>query len=125
MEAERALVVFPAGRIARRQPDGTFADPVWATSALSVARKYSAPIAPIHVAGPRSTLFHFFDRFSGELRDVTLFHELLNKRGKAFRLTIGPVIQPADLPPDTAEGTLALKTYIERDLPRDPDQAFA
>ncbi len=125
MESERALVVFPAGRIARRQPDGSIADPHWAPTAVSVARKYSAPIAPIHVDGPRSSLFHFFDRFSGELRDITLFHELLNKRGKAFRLSIGPTIAPQALPPDTPEGTLALKAYIERTLAAEPDRPFA
>ena len=85
MEAERALVIFPAGRIARRQPNGALCDPAWAPTALSIARKYDAPIAPMHLSGPWSTLFHFFDGFSGELRDVTVFHELLNKRGGQYR----------------------------------------
>ena len=79
MEAGRALTIFPAGRIARRQKDGAIADPAWAPSAVSVARKYEAPIAPVHISGPYSAMFHFFNRFSGELRDITLFHELLNK----------------------------------------------
>jgi putative hemolysin len=93
-EAERALVVFPAGRIARRAPGGALLDPPWQPSALSLARKHEAAIVPIHVAGPWSTLFHFFNRFSPELRDITLFHELLNKRGRRFSLTVGPLIAP-------------------------------
>jgi putative hemolysin len=84
LEAERALMIFPAGRLAKRGPDGLVADPPWATSAVSIARKYDAPIVPIHVAGPWSTLFHLFDRVSRELRDITLFHELLNKSGRRF-----------------------------------------
>jgi len=48
----------------------------------------------MHLAGPWSGLFHFFDRFSGELRDITLFHELLNKRGKRFDLLIGHAVAP-------------------------------
>ncbi|MGH8277651.1 MAG: GNAT family N-acetyltransferase, partial [Steroidobacteraceae bacterium] len=99
MEAERALVVFPAGRLARRR-GGALADPVWAGSAFAVARKYEAAVLPMHLAGPRSRLFHFFDRFSDELRDITLFHELLNKRGKAFALTIGAPVAAANLPSD-------------------------
>jgi putative hemolysin len=118
MEAERALVIFPAGRIARRRPDGTLADPVWAPTALSIARKYDAPIAPVHLSGPWSTLFHFFNRFSGELRDITLFHELLNKRGRRFTLIIGEVVPASDLPSDPAEAAAAMKDYVERELPR-------
>lgn len=124
-EAERAVVIFPAGRLARRSKDGSVTDPEWATTATSLARRYGAPIVPINVDGPWSTLFHFFDRFSPELRDVTLFHELLNKRGRKFRLTVGPIIPPERLDIDAAKATYALKAYVERVLPASPDQGFA
>src|SRR5690606_12642426 len=65
LEAERCLVVFPSGRLSRRGADGLLSDPPWAPSAVSLARKYAAPVVPIHVAGPWSTLFHLFNRFSG------------------------------------------------------------
>ena len=125
MEAERALVIFPAGRIARRQRNGTLADPAWAPTALSIARKYDAPIAPVHLSGPWSTLFHFFNRFSNELRDITVFHELLNKRGGRYRMTVGPLIAADAVPHDSAEATGRLKAYIERLLPADSDLPFA
>jgi len=125
MEAERALTIFPAGRLARRQPNGELADPEWMSSALSIARKYDAPIVPLHLAGPWSTLFHFFNRFSNELRDITLFHELLNKRGRSFALTVGAPIPPEALEADITAATLALKRYIERTLPHEPDRPFA
>jgi putative hemolysin len=124
MQAERALVVFPAGRLARRQPDGRLLDPPWAPTAVSVARRYEAPIAPVHMAGPWSTLFHLFHRLSSELRDITLFHELLNKRGREFRLTVGPLIPPAALAGDAGEVTLRLKHYVETTLAADPDAPF-
>ena len=125
MEAERALVIFPAGRIARRQSNGALADPAWAPTALSIARKYDAPIAPVHLAGPWSTLFHFFNRFSNELRDITVFHELLNKRGGRYRMTVGPLIAADAVPHDSAEATGRLKAYIETLLPADSDLPFA
>lgn len=125
MEAERALVIFPAGRLARKGRDGVISDPAWAPSALSVARKYDATVTPLHLSGPRSNLFHFFNTFSGELRDITLFHELLNKRGKAFRLIVGHPVAPGSIPPDPAEATAAMKTYVEQILPRDPDRPFS
>ncbi|MDZ4317579.1 MAG: 1-acyl-sn-glycerol-3-phosphate acyltransferase [Phenylobacterium sp.] len=125
MEAERALVIFPSGRLARRQPDGLLADPPWMSSAVSIARKYEAPVVPLHVTGPWSTLFHLFNRVSAELRDITLFHELLNKRGGQYGLTLGPTVPPEALAGDPQAATEALKTYVERVLPAEPDRPFA
>src|SRR5581483_11068991 len=125
MEAERLLLIFPAGRLARRARDGVLTDPPWQSSAVSLARKYEAPIVPIQLTGPWSGLFHFFNRFSTELRDITLFHEFLNKQGRAFSLTVGPPIPPAALEGDPAEATLKLKAYVERSLAAEPDRPFA
>jgi putative hemolysin len=124
MEDGRALAIFPAGRLARRTPDGRLSDPPWMSSALSIARRHGAPVAPIHMTGPWSTLFHAFDRVSKELRDITLFHELLNKRGGRFTLTVGPLIPPDRLDADAEVATLAVKAYVETVLPYDPDRAF-
>ena len=124
-EAERCVVLFPAGRLARVGKGGQLTDPDWAPTAASLARKYQAPIVPIHVTGPTSTLFHLFDRVSRELRDVTLFHELLNKRKKPFRLNVGKPIPPSRLDIDPARATRALKAFTERVLPGQPDAEFA
>ena len=124
-EAERCVVMFPAGRLARRAKDGQLTDPPWQHTAASMARKYNAPIVPIHVAGPVSTLFHTFDKMSDELRDITLFHELLNKRGRRFQLKVGPVIDSQKLDVDAGRATFALKAYVERILANQPDAPFA
>lgn len=125
MEAGRCLVIFPSGRLSRRRPDGLLADPPWTSSAVSLARRYEAPILPMHVAGPWSGLFHFFNGFSTELRDITLFHELLNKQGRAFTLTLGAPIAPDVLAGEAADATLRLKHFVERELAGRPGQAFA
>lgn len=125
MEAERPLMIFPAGKLARQGKDGRLAESPWMTTAASLARKYEAPILPLHVRGPWSTLFHFFHHFSGELRDITLFHELLNKRGGAFSIDVGPLIDWRDLDPDAVRATEALKTHVAVTLAQDPDRAFA
>jgi len=120
LENEQALVIFPAGRLATRV-DGQLTDPPWQSSALSIARKYEAPVVPVHVSGPWSTLFHLFDGRSQELRDITLFHELLNKTGRAFSLIIGRPIPAAALDADPAVATEQVKHFVERVLPLDPD----
>ncbi len=123
LEAERAIVIFPAGRISRLR-GGVLADPPWAPSALSLARRHKAPILPIHLKGPPSILFRLFDHLSPELRDITLFHELFNKRGGGFELTVGLPIPPEAIA-DPAADAARLKAYVERTLPADPDQPFA
>ncbi|WP_343698312.1 1-acyl-sn-glycerol-3-phosphate acyltransferase [Caulobacter sp.] len=120
MEAERALMIFPAGRLAVKDAEGQLRDPPWMTSAVSIARKYAAPIVPIHLTGPWSTLFHLFDGRWQELRDITLFHELLNKKGREFSLIVGEPIDAEALPHDAGEATETLKRYVERVLPADP-----
>ena len=124
-EAERCVVMFPAGRLARIGKDGSVTDPEWAPTAASLARKYEAPVVPIHLSGPYSRLFHWFDRFSQELRDITLFHELLNKKRKPFALKVGKPIPPSRLDIDAAKATYALKAFTERVLPSQPDADFA
>ena len=122
-EAERCVVMFPAGRLAR-EVNGVLTDPEWAPTAASMARKYDAPVIPMHVTGPYSRLFHTFDRFSQELRDVTLFHELLNKAGKPFGVDVGLPIPADRLDVDAAKATEALKQFTERTLAADHDAVF-
>ncbi|CAL4865896.1 MULTISPECIES: GNAT family N-acetyltransferase [Asticcacaulis] len=119
-EAERCVVMFPAGRLARRDAQGRLVDPAWAPTAVSLAQKYNADIVPMHLAGPDSVWFHLFNRFSQELRDITLFHEFLNKAGKRFDLTVGPVIAPQTEGLDTD----SLKAYVEQTLQAHPDEPF-
>lgn len=125
MEAERCLAIFPAGVLSRRDAQGVLTDKPWMPTAISVAQKYEAPVVPVHVAGPWSTLFHFFNGFSPELRDITLFHELLNKKGRRFTLTFGKVIPPERLAGTAAEViSEAIKAFVERTLPADPEAVF-
>ena len=124
-EAERCVVIFPAGRLARKNAEGRLVDPPWAATAVSLAQKYEAPIVPIHLEGPNSFWFHTFHRFSHELRDITLFHEFLNKQGKRFRLTVGEAVDPNAFDMDTGDLCEALKRHVEVELAANPDKRFA
>jgi len=123
LKAEQALMMFPAGRLATRV-EGRLTDKPWQASAVSMARWSGAPIVPMHLTGPWSTLFHLFDGRFQELRDITLFHEMLNKRGRRFSLIVGRPIPARALDPDAAMATGALKHFVERVLPTNPDAVF-
>jgi putative hemolysin len=121
--ANRPLAVFPAGRLSRMR-NGALTDPEWMPTAASLARKYELPILPVNMSGPFSFWFHAFAKFSAELRDITLFHELLNKRGKTYKLRFGPLIPWEHASGDSTSVTRKLKHYIERVLPMAPDTPF-
>lgn len=123
LEAGRPIVIFPAGRLARVR-DGLLTDPEWMPTAASLARKYVLPIVPVHMSGPYSFWFHTFSKFSAELRDITLFHELLNKQGKTYKLTFGQRIPAEHASGDSTSVIRKLKHYIERVLPTSPDAPF-
>lgn len=123
IEANRPIAIFPAGRLARVR-DGLLTDPEWMPTAASLARKYELPIVPVNMSGPYSFWFHTFAQFSAELRDITLFHELLNKQGKLYRLTFGPLIPAEHASGESASVIRRLKHYVERVLPSAPDQPF-
>jgi putative hemolysin len=124
-EGERCVVMFPAGRLARVGKDGSVTDPGMGPDGGLDGAQIQCAGVPIHVAGPTSTLFHLFDKVSQELRDITLFHELLNKRKKAFQLKVGLPIPPTRLDIDATKATYGLKAFTERVLPSQPDAEFA
>jgi putative hemolysin len=123
LDAERPLFIFPAGKLARRK-NGVLTEPEWMNSAVALARKNEAPIIPIYMSGPNSFWFHFFDSFSAQLRDITLFKELLNKRGQVFTLSAASAISPDQLAGDSVALTQALKRYVTEVLPRDGKAGF-
>lgn len=112
LEKNMTLGIFPAGRLSRIT-DGRLQDPEWASSFVSIAKKYKIPILPVSIEGPNAFWFHNFGKISQELRDITLFHELLNKKGKSYRLHAGDLIMPDELDNDVAIATQKLKFQIE------------
>ena len=121
---ERAVVIFPAGAPARLI-DGRIQEPPWEKSAIALARKYAAPLVPVHVAGPPSFTYHAFHLISRELRNLTLFREFLNKAGRRFTLTVGLPIAASALSGEAGAVTEHLRVFTAQTLGRNPDQPFA
>lgn len=113
LEAERCVVIFPSGRLAQLSWTG-LKEKQWESSAAMVARKYKAPIIPLNIKARNSILYYVFTKLNAELRDITLFHELLNKKGKIFRLTFGEAIDPQTLPKNADEATTSIRETVER-----------
>jgi putative hemolysin len=120
---QRAVVLFPAGRIAFRH-EGTLTERPWQTSVVALARRYDVPVYPARIEARNSGLFYLVSKCSTELRDITLFHEFLNKRGNRFTIGIGGPVPAAALAGDPVDVTARLQSHTVRRLAADIDAEF-
>ena len=110
----RLIVVFPSGRLARPTPIGLWERP-WQATAFALAQKHDAPIVPMHIRGHNSLLYYCFWFLNRELKDMTLFREVVNKRGRSYRIDIGELFEPRTEPNELAP---ALRRFVVRDMRR-------
>ena len=108
IEAGRIGVIFPSGRLAKRRGLQLF-EREWMASAAMIARKFDLDVIPVNIRARNSALFYIFDRIHPTLRDITLFHETLNKHRQPFRITVGEPISAAALPAKSEEGIEMLR----------------
>lgn len=104
----RLGVIFPAGRLAKRRGLSLHERP-WMASAAMIARKFDLPVIPVHIRARNSVLFYLFDLLHPTLRDITLFHETLNKARQPYRITVGEPISPTALPAKSDDGIEMLR----------------
>lgn len=112
--AGRLIVVFPSGRLARPTPIGLWERP-WQATAFALAQKHDAPIVPMHIRGHNSLLYYCFWFLNRELKDMTLFREVVNKRGRSYRIDIGELFEPRGEPDELAS---SLRRFVVRDMRR-------
>lgn len=113
---ERALIIFPSGGLARLR-DGRLREQPWLPTPINLSRKFNAPILPLHISGQNSSLYYMFGKISRELRDMTVFYEILNKERTTYKLTFGPLIDPERIPNEPHTAISKLQAYVEDVLP--------
>lgn len=110
---DRAVVVFPAGGIARGGIGG-LKELEWLAATIKLMRRYACPVVPIHIRARNSFLYYALEAIHPELRDLLRFREVFGKRRQRFEMTIGSPIEQIPGPLD--EAVAALQAYVERDL---------
>ena len=108
------VVIFPSGRLAHLTARGLTERP-WQPTAINLAQRYQCPVVPMHIGARNSALFYLLSILSNELRDITLFRELLNKKRQHYRMRIGEPIDPVG---DPRELTDHLQRYVIQQLSR-------
>lgn len=117
---EQCVVLFPSGRLASMGDDKTLVEQDWLPSVAIFARKYDCAVVPAHVEARNSWMYYWFWKLNTELRDITLFHELLNKKGAPYKITFGRPIQPEALkgdPPTVADALRRHAMSLRDELP--------
>jgi putative hemolysin len=94
----RALLVFPAGRVARFQwRHMAVREMPWSPHIAHVARRLRAPVLPIYVHGRCSFGFQLAGAIAPKLQDFLLIREATAMRGRTLRATVGRLIQPDEI----------------------------
>ncbi len=85
--------VFPAGAVSTLKLGGKAPlDRPWQESMIKFIRKAGVPVVPVHFHDRNSRFFYFLGYLSRNLRILRLPKEVINKKGKKVRLTIGKPI---------------------------------
>lgn len=90
---EQAIIIFPAGEVARMSPKG-IEDAKWNKGAVYFAEKFNAPVLPVYLEAKNSFLFYLISFLNKKFSTFLLSRELFNKRGKSIRIKIGNHILP-------------------------------
>ena len=111
---DRLVVIFPSGRLAEPTMRGLKERP-WQTTALSFARRNEVPVIPMHVKGENTVFYYLTWYINTELKDMTLFREIVKKEGRPYAMTIGEPFY-VEQRVDVAEITERLRNFVLSDL---------
>ena len=113
---DRLVVIFPSGRLAEPTLKGLKERP-WQTTALSFARRSEAPVIPMHIKGENTILYYLTWYINTELKDMTVFRELVRKAKRPYSMTLGEPFM-IDSATDIEATTLSLRDFVLNDLKR-------
>lgn len=91
LENEEAVIIFPAAEVSRLK-FYRIVDKRWTKGAIFFAKKFKAPILPIHVLAKNSLFFYFVSVLSRPISTMLLVREVFTKRNKIINILIGDPI---------------------------------
>lgn len=113
---EKCIVLFPSGALSYMNEKKELVEQKWLASVATFARKYECAVIPTRITMRNSGLYYLFWKLNTELRDITLFHELLNKKNKLYKIVFGAPIAASALKGDPALVASALRHHVEHNV---------
>lgn len=112
VKAQRFVVIFPSGRLAEPTVKGLRERP-WQITALNLAQKFDIDVLPVNIKGHNTLLYYATWYINTELKDLTLFRELLNKTNQNYEITIGETFKSEG---DAKVDTDKLRAFVLSEL---------
>lgn len=95
-----AILVFPAGLVSRKFPEG-IRDLEWNKSFINKSIKYNKPIIPVFIEGQNSKFFYNFAKFrksigiKANIEMLFLPDEMFKQKGNTIKIHFGKIIEPS------------------------------
>jgi putative hemolysin len=83
---------FPAGAVAKVNWRLRLTDREWQPNIIQLIEKLKVPVVPIFFHGSQSWLFNLMGVVCWQVRTIMHPHEVFNKRGRTFHITVGEPI---------------------------------
>ncbi|WP_339746026.1 1-acyl-sn-glycerol-3-phosphate acyltransferase [uncultured Maricaulis sp.] len=114
-KAEQCIVIFPSGRMSEWSwSKWQLVEKPWHPTAVSLARKFKAPIIPLAVRQRMPILYYALAQINEELKDMTIFHGFMGKADARYALAFGRAMQIGPDDGSDAEATAMMRDICER-----------
>ena len=86
----KPLGIFPALEVSHYQPEkNLISDSYWRYEVINFIKRAQVPVIPIHFKGNRNSFIQLFRRIHPLYRTIKVQSELLNKKNKKIKISIG------------------------------------
>jgi putative hemolysin len=92
LNAEGAVIIFPAGEVSRFSPSGV-RDGRWRNGFIKFASKAGAPILPVHINARNSVFFYALSILAKPLSTLWLIREMFKQSNRTVRVSVGSAIE--------------------------------
>jgi len=110
LNADEALIIFPAGEVSRATPKG-IKDGVWYKSFLNFASRTSSPILPVFIGGKNSKTFYSVSALNKKLSTLLLSNEMFKQKDKEIEIIIGELIPHENILPTSLKKEAVVELY--------------
>lgn len=125
LEAEEAVIFFPAGEVSRLSFKG-IRDGKWRSGFLKMAKQTKSPILPVHVGGKNSRFFYGFSLIAKPLSALFLVREMFKNVSLTLPIKVGKLIPFSSFSgmlPSSKESVTRFKQHVYG-LKRDREDLF-
>jgi putative hemolysin len=112
LENDEALIIFPAGEVARITAKGIVDGP-WQNGFVKLAQKSYSPVLPIYIKAKNSALFYSLSLLYKPLGTFLLVNEMFNKKHQDIKFKIGAPV-PANAFFDSKEANKILSRRFRK-----------